>query len=50
MQNEKSLSELLESLRAVIAKEMMRRPLPRKKAIADPALWRAIHNQQKYGS
>jgi len=47
MQSETTLSELLEGIRAVIAKDIAGRPAPRNKAVADPALWRAIENQQK---
>ncbi len=49
MQSETTLSELLEGIRAVIAKDLIR-PVPRNKAVADPALWRAIANQQKNSS
>jgi hypothetical protein len=47
MQSDKTLSELLEGIRAVIAKDLTARPAPRNKAVADPALWRAIEKQQK---
>ncbi len=50
MQSETTLSELLEGIRAVIAKDMASKPLPRNKAVADPALWRAIASQQKNSS
>ena len=47
MQADKSLHELLEGIRAIIAKDMAQKPVPRGKAVADPALWRAIRNQQR---
>lgn len=47
MQSDKTLSELLEGIRAIIAKDLTERPAPRNKAVADPALWRAIEKQQK---
>ncbi len=50
MQSETTLSEILEGIRAVIAKDIAGRPVPRNKAVADPALWRAIENQQKNGT
>jgi hypothetical protein len=49
MTTDKPLAELLESLRAIFAKDMIEKPVPRKKATADPALWRAIQHQQKHG-
>jgi hypothetical protein len=45
---EKSPLEILEGLRAIIAQELSEKPLRRKPAIADPALWRAIQSQQKH--
>ena len=48
MQAEKSPSELLESIHNIIAKDMTGKSIPRKKAVADPLLWRAIQSQQRY--
>jgi hypothetical protein len=45
---EKSPEEILEGLRAIIAQELSEKPLRRKPALADPALWRAIQSQQKH--
>jgi hypothetical protein len=45
---EKSPHEILESLRAIIGQELAEKPLRRRPAIADPALWRAIQIQQKH--
>ncbi len=50
MQSDTTLSELLEGIRAVIAKDIAGRPTPRNKAVSDPALCRAIQNQQKNDS
>jgi hypothetical protein len=48
MQSDKSLHELIEGIRIIIAKDMIeKRPQPRRKPVADPALWRAIETQQK---
>jgi hypothetical protein len=50
MQIDKSLHELIEAVRVIIAKDMAGKPpLPRRKPVADPALWRAIQNQQSIG-
>ena len=50
MQIDKSLHELIEGVLIIVAKDMAGRPpLPRRKPVADPALWRAIQNQQKSG-
>ena len=45
--SEKSSQEMLENLRAIIAQEMIEKPRRREKAVADPALWRAIECHQK---
>jgi len=50
MRHEKTLDELLEGIRAVLAEDMKAKPVSRNKAVADPALWRAIQNQQKCDS
>jgi hypothetical protein len=50
MQTEKSPSELLECIHNIIAKDIAGKPIPRRKAVADPALWRAIQNHQRNGS
>jgi hypothetical protein len=50
METETPLHELVEGVRAIIAKDMNEEPVPHKKAVADPALWRAIQNQQRHGS
>jgi hypothetical protein len=48
MQIDKSLHELIEDVLIVVAKDMVEKPLlPRRKPVADPALWRAIQNQRK---
>ncbi len=47
MQNDMTLHEVLESIRAIFAKDMIGKPAPRNRAVADPALWRAIENQQR---
>jgi hypothetical protein len=50
MQTGKSLHELIEGALIIIAKDVAGKPrLPRRKPVADPALWRAIQNQQKIG-
>ena len=50
MQNGMNLQEMLESIRTIFAQDLTRRPAHRKKAVADPALWRAIQNQEKHSS
>ena len=50
MQNGMTLQEMLDSIRAIFAQDMTRRPAHRNKAVADPALWRAIQNQEKHSS
>jgi hypothetical protein len=46
MQIDKSLHELIEGVFIIIAKEMAGKSQPpRRKPVADPALWRAIQNQ-----
>jgi hypothetical protein len=48
MQIDKSLHELIEGVFIIVAKDMAgKSPLPRRKPVADPALWRAIENQRK---
>ncbi|MGO9543338.1 MAG: hypothetical protein ACLPPF_00870 [Rhodomicrobium sp.] len=47
MQTDTALSELLEGIRAIFAQDLTGKPKPRNKAVADPALWRAIQTQQK---
>ncbi|MGA7326233.1 MAG: hypothetical protein WBX25_17550 [Rhodomicrobium sp.] len=47
--SDKSPRDILEGLRDIIAREMIEKPQPREKAIADPALWRAIQIQQRCG-
>jgi hypothetical protein len=50
MQIDKSLHELIEGVRILIAKDMIEKPqLPRRKPVADPAVWRAIETQRKNG-
>jgi hypothetical protein len=44
---DRSLHELIEGALIIVAKEMTgKSPLPRRKPVADPALWRAIQNQR----
>ncbi len=50
METGKSMDELLDGIRAILAKDLSENPVSRKKPIADPALWRAIQNQQKNDS
>ncbi|MGO8953562.1 MAG: hypothetical protein ACLPWS_08890 [Rhodomicrobium sp.] len=50
MQNDMTLHEVLENIRAIFAKDMAGKPVPRNKAVADPDLWRAIQNQQRCSS
>ena len=50
METEKSPSELLEIIHNIIAKDMAGKSMPRRKAVADPALWRAIQNHQRNGN
>jgi hypothetical protein len=47
MKTDITLGELLESIRGIIAEDLDAKPLRRGNAVADPALWRAIHNQQR---
>ncbi len=47
MTEEKPLAKILDSLREIFAKDLTEKPARREHAIADPALWRAIKNQQK---
>ena len=47
MPTEKSPYEILEAIRAIIAKDLAGETLPRTKPVTDPALWRAIQNQEK---
>ncbi len=47
MQNSMTLQEMLDSIRAIFAQDMTRKPAHRNKPVADPALWRAIQNQEK---
>jgi hypothetical protein len=50
MQNGMTLQEMLDSIRTIFAQDMIRKPAHRSKPVADPALWRAIQNQEKYSS
>jgi hypothetical protein len=50
MQNGMTPQEMLESIRAIFAQEMKRKPAHRSKPVNDPALWRAIENQEKHSS
>lgn len=47
MKTEMPLHELLQSIRAIFAADLDAKPLTRRKPVADPALWRAIQNQQR---
>jgi hypothetical protein len=47
MQKSMTPQEMLDSIRAIFAQDMSRKPTHRSKPVADPALWRAIHNQEK---
>jgi hypothetical protein len=50
MQIDKSLHELIEGVLIIVARDMTgKTPVPRRKPVPDPALWRAIQNQQKNG-
>ena len=50
MQNGMTLQEMLESIRAIFAQDISRKPAHRAKPVADPALWRAIQSQEKQSS
>ena len=50
MQNGMTLQEMLDSLRTIFGQDLTRRPAHRNKAVADPALWRAIQKQEKQSS
>jgi hypothetical protein len=50
MQNSMPPQEMLDSIRAIFALDMSRKPTHRSKPVADPALWRAIQNQEKHCS
>ena len=50
MQNSMTLQEMLDSIRAIFAEDVTSKPLHRSKPVADPALWRAIQNQEKHSS
>jgi hypothetical protein len=47
MQDDQTLQEMLDSIRTIFAQDMKRKPALRSKPVADPALWRAIQNQEK---
>ena len=47
MQNGMTLQEMLDSIRVIFAQDIVRKPAHRRKPVADPALWRAIHNQER---
>lgn len=50
MQNAMTLQEVLESIRSILNKDLVGKPTLRNRAVADPALWRAIQNQQRNSS
>lgn len=50
MQDSLTLQEMLDSIRTIFAQDMTRKPTPRRKPVADPALWRAIQSEEKHSS
>jgi hypothetical protein len=48
MISEKSSQEILEGLRVIIGQHLVEKPHRRDKPVSDPALWRAIENQQRF--
>jgi hypothetical protein len=50
MQDSMTPQEVLEGIRAILNKDMTGKPALRNRAVADPAVWRAIQNQQRNSS
>ena len=48
MENEMTLPQMLDSIRDIFARDLNGKPAPCNKAVADPALWRAIQNQERH--